>query len=52
VFVTVHAVSLGELRARGKELLRSAEESGLRLERGAGRQAPWYCFQLPGGPGW
>lgn len=52
VFLTVPASSLTELRRRCTDVVRSAEESGLRLERGPGRQVPWYCFQLPGGPGW
>jgi hypothetical protein len=52
VFITVRAPSIAELRVRVSELLRSAEGSGLRVERGTGRQLSWYCFQLPGGPGW
>lgn len=52
VFVTVRAISLTDLRVRTCELLRSCEESGVRVERGTGRQLLWHCFQLPGGPGW
>jgi hypothetical protein len=52
VFVTVRAATLTELRVRTGELLRSSKESGLGVERGMGRQLAWYCFQLPGGPGW
>jgi hypothetical protein len=52
VFVTVRASSLTELREQTRELQRSCKESGLRVERGRGRQLPWYCLQLPGGPGW
>jgi len=52
VFISVRATSLTDLRQRASELLESCEESGLRVERGMGRQLPWYCFQLPGGPGW
>lgn len=52
VYVTVRASSLDELRAATKQVLRKGEQSGLRIERGVGRQFPWYCFQLPGGPGW
>ncbi|MFZ1062412.1 MAG: hypothetical protein WAN30_02960 [Acidimicrobiales bacterium] len=52
VFLTVRASSLVELRARSRELQKSCKESGLRVERGGGRQLAWYCFQLPGGPGW
>jgi hypothetical protein len=52
VFVTVRARSLDELRVSTERVVRTAEQSGLRVERGAGRQIPWFCFQLPGGPGW
>jgi hypothetical protein len=52
IFITVRASSLAELRASANVLIRSVEESGLRVERGMGRQLLWYCWQLPGGPGW
>lgn len=52
VFVVVRADSIGELRLSTEHVLRSAEQSGLRIERGVGRQLLWFCFQLPGGPGW
>lgn len=52
VFVTVRASSYDELGRAVAEVLRVAQDSGLRCERGAGRQARWYCHQLPGGPGW
>jgi hypothetical protein len=52
VFVTVRADTIDELRACTKEVIRKGEQSGLRIERGVGRQSAWYCFQLPGGPGW
>jgi hypothetical protein len=52
VFLTVRAATRAQLRSLSKEVIRRAEESGLRVERGAGRQVLWHCFQLPGGPGW
>ena len=52
VFVVVHAASLHALRRDVKAVTRTAFESGLRCEPGLGRQAPWYCAQLPGAPGW
>jgi len=52
VFVTVRAESLGELGAEVVRVRRALHESGLRADRGRGRQAEWYCRQLPGGPGW
>lgn len=52
VFICVRAGSLDELRASVREVSAAAERSGLRLERGGGNQAPWFCFQLPGGLGW
>lgn len=52
VFVTLRCSSLGELRDSSRELQRRAVESGLRVDAGVGRQWPWFCFQLPGGPGW
>lgn len=51
-FIVVRATSVGELRRAVKDVIQSCEESGLRVERGIGVQALWYCFQLPGGPGW
>jgi len=52
VFVTVRASSRVALREACRDVIRSAEESGLRFQRGAGRQILWHSFQLPGGPGW
>ncbi len=52
VFVVVRATSLQHLRRDVKAVTRSAVEAGLRCESGLGRQAPWYCAQLPGAPGW
>jgi hypothetical protein len=52
VYVTVRAGSADQLRQSSHELIRRAHEAGLRCERGFGRQARWYCHQLPGGPGW
>ena len=52
VFVTVRAESLSELATEVVQVRRALHESGLRADRGRGRQAEWYCGQLPGGPGW
>jgi hypothetical protein len=52
VYVTVSAVTREELERAIEELERVANLSGLRCDRGRGRQALWYCFALPGGPGW
>jgi hypothetical protein len=52
VFVVIRATSLAQLRRDVKAVIRCAFESGLRCEVGFGRQAPWYCAQLPGAPGW
>jgi hypothetical protein len=52
VFVVIRARSLQQLRRDVKVVTRSATESGLRYESGLGRQAAWYCAQLPGAPGW
>ena len=52
VYVCVHAPSQSELHQRVSEVLRRGHEAGLRCERGFGRQATWFCHQLPGGPGW
>jgi hypothetical protein len=52
VFIVIRADSLRQLRRDVKAVTRSAVESGLRCEPGFGRQALWYCAQLPGGPGW
>jgi len=52
VFVVVRAASAHMLRRDVKAVNRSAFESGLRCEPGLGRQARWYCAQLPGAPGW
>jgi hypothetical protein len=52
VFVVIRATTLQQLRRDVKALTRCAFESGLRCELGPGRQALWYCAQLPGAPGW
>jgi hypothetical protein len=52
VFVVIRATSALQLRRDVKLVSRSAVESGLRCEAGFGRQASWYCAQLPGAPGW
>jgi hypothetical protein len=52
VFVVVRASTLSQLRRAVKDVTRCAVESGLRCEAGLGRQALWYCAQLPGAPGW
>jgi hypothetical protein len=52
VFVVIRATSLARLRRDVKAVTRSVIESGLRCESGLGRQAAWYCAQLPGAPGW
>jgi hypothetical protein len=52
VYVSVHGATLGELHRNIDTVLAKAHEAGLRCERGLGRQAIWFCFQLPGGPGW
>jgi hypothetical protein len=52
VFVTVRASSRAALREASSDVIRSAEEGGLRAHRGVGRQILWHSFQLPGGPGW
>jgi hypothetical protein len=52
VFVVIRATSLAQLRRDARAVTRSALESGLRCEPGTGRQAAWYCAQLPGAPGW
>lgn len=52
VFVTVRGESLQELTAEVVRVRRALHESGLRVERGRGRQADWYCRQQPGGPSW
>jgi len=52
VFVTVRSRTYDELRVRVSEVISAAHASGLRCDPGPGRQVEWYCFQLPGGPGW
>ena len=48
VFVTLHAHDLSELDRGRIQLHRALRESGLRCERGAGRQATWWRAQRPG----
>ena len=52
VFIVIRASSLQQLRRDVDAVTRTSVESGLRCEPGYGRQALWYCAQLPGGPGW
>jgi hypothetical protein len=52
VFIVIRAKSLQQLRRDVKTVERTTVESGLRCEPGFGRQALWYCAQLPGGPVW
>jgi len=52
VFLVVRASSLTTLERDVALVTRLAVEAGLRCEPGQGRQASWYCAQLPGGPGW
>jgi hypothetical protein len=52
VFLVVRAPSLETLEHDVAVVTRLALEAGLRVEPGQGRQARWYCAQLPGGPGW
>jgi hypothetical protein len=52
VYVSVRATSQAQLRDSVAHVLRRTHEAGLRCERGVGRQALWFSFQLPGGPGW
>jgi hypothetical protein len=52
VYVSVRAPSQLALHQSVAEVVRRAHEGGLRCELGLGRQAIWFCHQLPGGPGW
>jgi hypothetical protein len=52
VYVVIRATSLVHLERDVKAVQKYAFECGLRCESGLGRQAVWYCSQLPGGPGW
>jgi hypothetical protein len=52
VFLVIRASSLVTLERDVALVSRLALEAGLRCEPGEGRQAQWYCAQLPGGPGW
>ncbi|HUX04662.1 MAG TPA: hypothetical protein VMV53_07145 [Acidimicrobiales bacterium] len=52
VYVLVRAPTLVELRERVARVVARANEGGLRCERGSGRQADWFCAQLPGGAHW
>jgi hypothetical protein len=52
VFVTVFAARLDELDDAVGEVLAAAREGGVVVDRGWGRQAQWFRFQLPGGPNW
>ena len=52
VYVAVRGATHDELRQGVAQVVRAAHESGLRFERGFGRQVLWFNYQLPGGPGW
>ncbi len=52
VFLVVRASTLSALEHDVASVTHRALEAGLRVESGRGRQASWYCAQLPGGPGW
>jgi hypothetical protein len=52
VFVTVFAARLDELDDAVGDVLAAAREGGVVVDRGWGRQAQWFRFQLPGGPHW
>ena len=52
LYLVVEGTSLAQLRSRVVQLEQLAQAAGLRLDAGAARQAEWYAFQLPGGPGW
>jgi len=52
VFLVVRASTLSTLEHDVASVTHRALEAGLRVESGRGRQASWYCAQLPGGPGW
>lgn len=52
VYVTVWAERLEDLEVAVGDVLARARESGVVLDRGWGRQATWFRFQLPGGPNW
>ena len=52
VYVTVRGETVDDLVASVRSVSLAARASGLRCDRGGGRQIEWHCFQLPGGPGW
>lgn len=52
VFLVIRGSSLATLERDVATVTRLAIEAGLRVEPGQGRQALWFCAQLPGGPGW
>ncbi len=52
IFVVIRAASVAALEGECSSVTRQTLEAGLRVEPGYGRQASWYCAQLPGGPGW
>jgi hypothetical protein len=52
VYIVIRASSLQELRSCSSQLQRDAERAGLQLRLGAGRQAMWFCAQLPGDAQW
>ncbi len=52
VYIVVRASNPEGLNQLVELVRRNVVESGLRLQSGVGRQAVWFCHQLPGGPGW
>lgn len=52
VYVAVRASTNDELRREVAAVVRATHDAGLRCERGGGRQALWFHYQLPGGLGW
>ena len=51
VFAVVRSDDLDGLGRCVSDVTRRMGEAGLRCDGGSGRQAPWYRFALPGGPG-
>jgi len=52
VYVGVRAASVSALRVARATLARDAQRAGLQLARGHGRQALWFCAQVPGDGSW
>ncbi len=51
-YVVVRAATIETLQSAVTSVTRQVVAAGLRCDSGGGRQARWYCDQLPGGPGW